>query len=119
MSDMRPQPQPVQTGDSNGMGIAAMIIGLCAALLAIIPIIGFISWILAPLAIVFGFIGMGKDTGKGFAITGIISGGIGLLICFFWLLVWWGLVNVGQEISREYEQQIQAEQAVRDAKPRN
>jgi hypothetical protein len=109
-------PQPVQSGDSNGMALASMIIGLCAALLALIPIIGFISWLLAPLAIVFGLIGMNSDNGRGFALTGIISGGVGLLICVFWLMAWWGLINLGQEVTEDFENRVRAEQALRDAK---
>ncbi|QLC23621.1 hypothetical protein HFP57_00310 [Parasphingopyxis algicola] len=108
-----PQARPVETADSNGMALAAMIIGLVAVLLALIPIIGFISWILAPLAIVFGLIGKNRPAGAGFAWTGIISGVVALLICVAWLLAWWGLVNLGEEIGRDYEEQIRAEQNVR------
>ena len=107
----RPQVQPVQTSDSNGLAIAAMIIGLCAVLLALIPIIGFISWILAPLAIVFGIIAKNKPTGGGFAWTGIISGSVALAICVAWLLAWWGLVSLGEGVVRDYEDQIRAEQS--------
>ena len=110
----RPQVQPVQSGDSNGMALAAMIIGLVAVLLALIPIVGFISWILAPLAIVFGIIGKNKPTGGGFAWTGIISGAVALLICFAWLLLWWGVVNLGEEVARDYETQIRAAQSAGD-----
>ncbi|MEO1170109.1 MAG: DUF4190 domain-containing protein [Pseudomonadota bacterium] len=110
----RPQVQPAQSGDSNGMAIAAMIIGLCAVLLALIPIIGFISWLLAPLAIVFGIIGKNKPTGGGFAWTGIISGALALAICVAWLLAWWGLVSLGEGVARDYEEQIRAEQSFSD-----
>lgn len=111
----RPQVQPIQSGDSNGMALAAMIIGLVAVLLALIPIIGFISWILAPLAIVFGIIGKNKPSGGGFAWTGIISGGVALLICVAWLMLWWGIVSLGEEVTRDYQTQISASQSVNDA----
>jgi len=107
----RPPVQPVQSGDTNGMALAAMIIGLVAVLLALIPVIGFISWILAPLAIVFGLIGKNGATGGGFAWTGIISGGVALLICVAWLMLWWGVVNLGEEVVRDYENQINAAQS--------
>ncbi|MEM8696456.1 MAG: DUF4190 domain-containing protein [Pseudomonadota bacterium] len=110
-NEPRPQVQPIQQNDSNGMALAAMIIGLIAVLLALIPIIGFISWILAPLAIVFGIIGKNKPTGGGFAWAGIISGSVGLLICIAWLMAWWGLVNFGEGVVRDYENQIRAEQS--------
>ncbi|RED16062.1 hypothetical protein [Parasphingopyxis lamellibrachiae] len=111
----RPQVQPVQSGESNGMALAAMIIGLIAVLLALIPIIGFISWILAPLAIVFGLIGKNSPTGGGFAWTGIISGGVALLICVAWLMLWWGVVNFGEEVARDYESQVRAAQSANEA----
>lgn len=110
----RPEVQPIQTSDSNGMALAAMIIGLFAVLLALIPIIGFISWLMAPLAIVFGIIGRNQPTGAGFAWTGIISGGVALLICMAWLLAWWGLIGLGEEITRDYQDQIRAEQNFTD-----
>lgn len=111
----RPQVQPVQSGDSNGMALAAMIIGLIAVLLALIPIIGIISWILAPLAIVFGIIGKNGATGGGFAWVGIISGGVALLVCIAWLMLWWGVVNLGEEVARDYETQIRAAQSAGDS----
>lgn len=91
-----------------------MIIGLVAVLLALIPVIGFISWILAPLAIIFGIIGKNNPTGGGFAWTGIISGSVALLICVAWLLLWWGVVNLGEEVARDYEAQIRAAQSAGD-----
>ena len=63
------------------MSIAALVTGICG--LVILPVIGSI------LGIVFGIIGM-KSTretgrgGRGFALTGIITGAVGLV---FWLLI--------------------------------
>jgi len=71
---------------SNGMAIASMVLGILSILFAWIPIIGMVSWILAPLGLIFGFISVGKPTGKGFAITGLITSGIGLLICILWVV---------------------------------
>lgn len=100
----------VQEEGGNGMGLAAMIIGIVGMLLALIPIIGFISWILAPLAIVFGLIGLNRS-GKGFAITGIITGGLGLLICIAWLGLWMMGAQVAQEI-QDQARQSQVERAM-------
>ena len=73
---------------SNGMATAALVIGVIGLILAFIPIIGMISWILSPLAIIFGAVGLNAvnktGVGKGGAITGIVTGIIGLLICLLW-----------------------------------
>ncbi|WP_338895837.1 DUF4190 domain-containing protein [Streptomyces sp. TG1A-60] len=67
---------------SNGMGIAAMVLGICAAAL-------FCLWPLAiPLgvtAVIFGFVGRakvrrGEATNPGHALAGIICGAVGILV---------------------------------------
>jgi len=78
--------QPYAQPPSNGMAIASMVLGILSILFGWIPIIGFVSWVLAPLGLIFGFISMGKPTGKGFAITGLITSAIGLLICILWVI---------------------------------
>ncbi|WP_307835240.1 DUF4190 domain-containing protein [Streptomyces adelaidensis] len=76
---------------SNGMGIAAMVIGICAAVL-------FCLWPLAILlgimAVIFGFVGRakarrGEATNPGHALAGIICGFVGILlgIAFIVLLI--------------------------------
>ena len=73
--------------ESTGLGTAAMVCGILALVLSFIPIIGFLSWILAPLALIFGAIVlMNPDASKGAPITGLATGGIALLICFAWVL---------------------------------
>jgi hypothetical protein len=67
---------------SNGMGIAAMVLGICAAVL-------FCLWPLAILlgvmAVIFGSIGRvkarrGEATNPGHALAGIICGVVGILL---------------------------------------
>ncbi|HEX8554083.1 MAG TPA: hypothetical protein VF695_05200 [Sphingomonas sp.] len=71
------------------MGTAAMVLGIIALVLSIIPIIGFVSWILAPLAIIFGIIGLNRaGAPKGGAIAGLATGGVALLICLAWATLW-------------------------------
>lgn len=68
-----PQPAPVQP--RNGMGTAALVLGILGLLLAWIPIIGFIGFILGALAIALGIIGIVR-AGKGRA-TNLVVAGIG------------------------------------------
>lgn len=88
---------PPAHSESNGMGIASLVLGILSILLGWIPIIGLVSWILAPLGLIFGFIALGK-TNKGLAIGGLITSGIGLLICIAWVTFLGAIVS---QASRE------------------
>lgn len=70
--------------DHNSLGKAAFVVGLVALIFSFIPIIGFVSWLLAPLAILFGLIALRRPP-KSLAVAGIITGAIALLICFAWI----------------------------------
>jgi hypothetical protein len=70
---------------SNGLATAAMVLGIVGLVLAFIPLLGLLSWAICPAAIIMGAMSVNKATGKGFAITGIITGIIGLLICIAWV----------------------------------
>ena len=62
--------------DRKGFGIAAMVLG-------IVSLVFFCLWYIsiscAILAVIFGILGV-KSTGKGMAITGIVTGSIGLVV---------------------------------------
>lgn len=70
--------------DRNSLGKASFIVGLIALIMSFVPIIGFVSWLLAPLAIIFGLIAVFRPS-KSLAIAGIITGIIALFICFSWI----------------------------------
>lgn len=66
---------------SNGFGIAALVVGIVAIILAFIPVIGIASFLLGLIAIVLGILGLRKKSaGKGTSITGLILGGLSLII---------------------------------------
>jgi thiamine transporter ThiT len=89
---------------SNSMGTAAMVLGIIALVLSFIPIIGMVSWILAPLAIILGIIGM-QRVPKGTAIAGLVTGGIALVICLLWALAFGAAVsNAATEAERMNQQ---------------
>ncbi|MCX4789744.1 MULTISPECIES: DUF4190 domain-containing protein [unclassified Streptomyces] len=77
---------------ANGLGIAAMVLG-------IIAVVGFCMWglgvILGVLALIFGIVGRGRvrrneATNGGMALAGIILGSIGIVIsgAFLALMIW-------------------------------
>lgn len=77
-----PQPQPPVSPNvpapakSNGLAIAALVLGIIAFLFGWA---GFFNLLVAALAVVFGIIALVKHQSKGFALTGTILGGLGLL----------------------------------------
>jgi hypothetical protein len=86
----QPQPQPqhvfiTQTAPpSNGLGTAAMVLGIISVVFVFIPILGLVAWITSPLALIFGLIGLGRAP-KGGAITGVVTGCIGIAVCIMWV----------------------------------
>lgn len=70
--------------DHNSLGKAAFIIGIVGLVLSFVPIIGFVSWLLAPLAVLFGLIAL-RRAPRSLAIAGIVTGVVALFICFSWL----------------------------------
>ena len=83
--------------DHNALGKAAFIIGLIGLVFSFIPIIGFVSWLLAPIAIIFGLIALRRPS-RSLAIAGIVTGAIALVICFTWIK---GAQSVGEAMSAD------------------
>ena len=81
------QPQPVPGSGSNGMALAAMIVGIASLLGGCcIGIPG------GGVAIILGLLGMKKanvaGTGKGMAMAGIICGAVALLVGIVFFILW-------------------------------
>lgn len=83
MSDYNPQPA---APPSTGLAIGSLVVGIIALLLAIIPIIGMLSWILAPAGLIMGVLAVNKPAGKGLAIGGIVTSVLALLVCILWVV---------------------------------
>ena len=71
-----------QQGGGQGLGIASLVLGILGLLLAIVmcwccPLVGLP---LPVIAIITGVMGL-KTPGKGMAIGGIVTGGVGLVLC--------------------------------------
>lgn len=82
---------------ASGMTTASMIIGIIAVALAFIPIIGFVSFILGPVALVLGIIALVKKRPrKGFALTGVITGAVALIVCIVYAIIAFAVANVMQ-----------------------
>lgn len=74
-----PGPQPQKP--RNGLGTAAMVLGIIAAVFAIIPGLSFGAWLFAIPAIILGIIRMRKsDAPRGRATAGLIEGGAAMVV---------------------------------------
>lgn len=85
-----PAPPVVPQPPKNGLGTAGFVLGLLAALFALIPIVGVIAWPLAILGLVFGIVGIGRArrgaaTNKGLSVAGTVLAAVALVICVAWV----------------------------------
>ncbi|WP_416875120.1 DUF4190 domain-containing protein [Kitasatospora sp. SC0581] len=100
-----PAPQP-----RNGLGIAAMVLGIVGVVLGLTIILFWLSWLPALLAVVFGVIALGHvrkglAANRAMALAGVVLGVTGLLVS-----VGTGVfvVNRVQEVHREQKAQAEA-----------
>ena len=81
-----PSGGPVATSrQRNGMGTAALVVGVVALVLAVLLIFFPIAFILGILAVIFGALGIrraqrGEASNKGHAITGLVCGALAFLL---------------------------------------
>ena len=87
MSDDYNQTSYAAQPQSNGLAVASLVLGILSILFVWIPVVGLVSWILAPIGLVLGLIALGKPSGKGMAIAGSICSAIGLLGCIGWVVL--------------------------------
>ncbi|MBP0453963.1 DUF4190 domain-containing protein [Kitasatospora sp. RG8] len=75
-----PAPRP-----RNGLGTAAMVLGIVGTVLGLLVVLFWLSWLPALLAVIFGAIGLGHvrkglATNRAMALAGVILGVTGLLV---------------------------------------
>lgn len=96
-----PMPPPQQSSQTNGLAIAALIVGILSIPLAFACGIGGLFGIAA---IVLGFLGLKKANddlgggGKGLAVGGIVTGGLGLLAVIAWVVLFFVVADSVDDI---------------------
>ena len=83
-----PPPPPPQK-PPNGLATGGFVVALIGFILSLIPIVGVISWILAPLGLILSAVGVGTanrryNSGKGLAIAGVVLGALGIVFCIIY-----------------------------------
>ena len=70
-------------------GLTALIFGVLSIPAGIIGAFNdYIAWIIPPIAIIFGIIGIKKDDPKGRALAGLVLGSVGIIIGLYLLFVY-------------------------------
>lgn len=107
-----PQPPaglPPHQAARNGLGVAALVLGIVGALSGVIPLLFWLAGLLGLLALVFGLVGLGRvkrrqATNKGVAVTGTVFGAIALVLSVVGLVITVTAVNdVVKEVGKSVE----------------
>lgn len=114
--EYQPQPasqQPAPTGGSNWAGIIALVVGIVAIVMSFIPIVNVVAIILGVVAVVFGIIGLvRKSRSKGMSITGLILGGIAIIIAVIVLIITSVFVSTVSDAVDDANESMNAEHEV-------
>lgn len=79
---------PAAPAPRNGLGIAALVVGIVALALAWIPLVGFVGLV----AVVLGIIALsrvrrGLATNRGVSITGVVLGAVAVVAAIGWVVL--------------------------------
>lgn len=100
------------------MGIAAMVIGIISAILAFIPMCGYVAFVPAIIGLILGIIDAkkkaSKNLPKGMSVAGIVLNAIAIVLIFLWTVVFVSagteLDGVADEIMEQVEAEVEANQ---------
>jgi hypothetical protein len=117
-----PYQAPGPEAPKRGLAIAALVLGILALPLSLIPVLGLLAWPLPVLALIFGIIALvgasRRGTGKGMPATALVLGVLSLIGCFLSTWVFSAAVDeagreleeIGADLSGENTDQILAEE---------
>ncbi|SJN33316.1 hypothetical protein FM119_08355 [Mycetocola reblochoni REB411] len=106
---MAPQGPSAPQGQGNGLAITALVLGILSVVLCWFPLLA------APLgivALVLGIVALRKRQAKGMSLTGIITGGVGVLISIIVIIisaiVFATAISTANNYTDEYTEQSEA-----------
>ena len=79
------QPVVAAPAAQNDMAIASMVVGIVSLIFCWAAFFGLVAGVTA---LVLGILGLKKPIGKGMAITGIVTGGLSILINIIFVIIW-------------------------------
>lgn len=77
----------------TGLSTSALVLGIVASCIGLIPILGIFALPCAVLAIIFGIVGIRRNVKRGFAITGVVTGVLGIVLAIAGLVIVNNAVN--------------------------
>ena len=88
----------VNADNSNNTSLApvtSLVTGLVGLFVCWIPFIGIVGWVLGPLALVFGFLGLGRGKAehKVMSWIGIVCGALTLVVCVIYVVIFVAAFN--------------------------
>jgi hypothetical protein len=85
---LTPSPQPPVLVMRNNAAVVGATLGSVSLFLALIPLIGIVAWVLAPIALLTSaaglLVGIARRVGRVGAIWGLLTSGMALLVCVAW-----------------------------------
>ncbi|MFD1919481.1 DUF4190 domain-containing protein [Streptomyces beijiangensis] len=101
-------PQPLMQQPRNGLGVAALVVGVVGVVFGFIYFMFWLSGPLGVLALIFGIVGLGRvrkgqATNKAMAIAGIALGGVATALAVIGLVVTVLMVKNGTEGLKDIE----------------
>ncbi len=110
--------QPFLKRKTQLMPVAALVLGIVGLILSLVPCLGMYALPITVLGIIFGAIGMKKETGRGMSIAGLICGTIGSLIAIWWIYALFAIKSEVEDPNSEFNQGIQQiEEDIRNSQP--
>jgi len=97
----------------NVWGIIALILGIKALVISLIPCVGMIGIPVAAIGLLLGIIGIftaGQTTGRGLPIAGTCVSAAAMLVAIFWMALFTSMAN-SQRAAAEREAEIAQEEA--------
>lgn len=99
-----PQPafQSAPANNGNGVGVAALVLGIIAVVVSIIPLAGIAAFPLGGIAVILGIVGLVlKGRKRGTSIAGLVLGVVSIVIAAVMLFVTAAALGaVGQELDK-------------------
>ncbi len=84
-----PQPAPPVLVMRNNAAVIGATLGSVSLFLSLIPLIGIVAWVLAPIGLLSSSIGLlvgaSRKVGRVGALWGLLTSGVALLVCMAWM----------------------------------
>ena len=93
------------------MGVASLVLGIIALIVAWIPCVGVYALLFSVLGLILGAVGIAKakktGQGKGLSIAGLVCNIIATVIAAIWFFLMAGSASAVNEFSKEFNKAVQ------------